>query len=114
MRYSFSLAASLLAVTVTPAFAEPPEKPTPIAVAVPGRKEPVSYAQEIADILDAKCVGCHSGALSESKLNLDDVPGILKGGKHGPAIIAGKADQSLLFQLAAHRALPVMPEEQEG
>jgi len=109
MRYSLSLAASLLAATVTSAFAAPPEKPTPIAVTVPSRKEPVSFAQEVADILDAKCVGCHSGALSESKLNLEDVPGMLKGGKQGPAIIAGKAEESLLFQLAAHRALPVMP-----
>ena len=109
MRYPPRLAALLLAATVTSALAAPPEKPTPIAVAVPSRKEPVSYASEVADILDAKCVGCHSGALSESKLNLEDVPGMLKGGKRGPAIVAGKADLSLLFQLAAHRALPVMP-----
>jgi WD40 repeat protein len=109
MRYSPSLAALLLAVTVASTLAAPPEKPTPIAVAVPSRKEPVSYAQEVADILDAKCVGCHSGVLAESKLNLEDVPGMLKGGKHGPAVIAGKAEQSLLFQLAAHRAVPVMP-----
>ena len=109
MRYSLSLAAALLAVTVIDAIAAPPEKPMPIAVVVPNRKEPVSYAQEIADILDAKCVGCHSGALSENKLNLEDVPGLLKGGKNGPAIVAGKAEESLLFKMAAHRALPVMP-----
>jgi WD40 repeat protein len=34
---------------------------------------------------------------------------MLKGGKRGPAIVAGKADESLLFKLAAHRAEPVMP-----
>ena len=81
----------------------------PIAVAVPNRNEPVSYSQEIADILDAKCVGCHSGALSESKLNLEDVPGMLKGGKKGSAIVAGKADESLLFKLALRTGSPVMP-----
>ena len=34
---------------------------------------------------------------------------MLKGGKHGPAIVPGKADESLLFKMAAHRVEPVMP-----
>ena len=34
---------------------------------------------------------------------------MLKGGKHGPAIVPGKADESLLFRMAAHRVEPVMP-----
>src|SRR6185312_12425676 len=98
MQYQRSLTALFLTATAT--FAAPPEAPppTPIAVAVPTRKEPVSYAREVADILDAKCAGCHGGALSESKLNLEDVPGMLKGGKRGAAIVAGKADESLLFK----------------
>ncbi len=83
--------------------------PEPIKVAVPSRKEPVSYAKEIADILDGKCTGCHSSALAENKLNLEDVAGMLKGGKRGPAIVAGKADDSLLFKMAAHLVDPVMP-----
>src|SRR5262249_34561451 len=81
----------------------------PIAVRVPARKEPVSYAREIATILDNKCVGCHSSALSESRLNLEEVAGMLKGGKRGPALVPGKAEQSGLFQMAAHRVEPVMP-----
>ena len=48
-------------------------------------------------------------ALAESKLNLEDVAGMLKGGKRGPALVAGKADDSLLFRMAAHRVEPVMP-----
>ncbi len=83
--------------------------PTPIAVSVPQRKEPVSYANEVADILAAKCVGCHSAALAENKLNLEEVPLMLKGGKRGPAIVSGKAEKSLLFQMAAHLVDPVMP-----
>src|SRR3954447_3111653 len=105
MRHHLSLAVVVLTVTVT--FAADP--PTPIAVAVPARKGPVSYAQEIADILDAKCVGCHSGGLAESKLNIEDVAGVVQGAKRGPAIVAGKADESLLFKMAAHRVEPVMP-----
>ena len=36
-------------------------------------------------------------------------PGMLKGGKRGPALVPGKADESLLFRMAAHRVEPVMP-----
>jgi WD40 repeat protein len=84
-------------------------KPTPIAIAVPSRKEPVSYAKDVAEVLAEKCVGCHSEALAENKLCLEEVAGMFKGGKRGPAIVAGKAGQSLLFQVAAHRVEPVMP-----
>ena len=69
----------------------------------------MSYAKEIADILEDKCVGCHSAALAENRLNLESVAGMLKGGKRGPAIVAGKADESLLFKMAAHRVEPAMP-----
>lgn len=100
MRHVLCLAALLLTAA---------DAPTPIPVSVPTRKEPVSYANEVADVLDAKCVGCHSSALAESKLNLEEVAGMLKGGKHGPAIVPGKADESLLLKMAAHRVEPVMP-----
>jgi WD40 repeat protein len=97
----FSLAVLLLSVSTA--------KAEPIKVAVPPRNQPVSYSREIADILEGKCTGCHSSALAENKLNIEDVAGMLKGGKRGPAIVPGKADESLLFKLAAHRAEPFMP-----
>ena len=57
---------------------------------MPTRDKPVSYAKEVSDILDAKCVGCHNAALAEGKLLMEDVAGVLKGGKHGPAIKPGR------------------------
>lgn len=81
----------------------------PIAVSVPRRDQPVSYANEVSEFLAERCVGCHSSALAENKLNLEDVAGMLKGGKSGPAIVAGKADESLMFLMAAHRKEPAMP-----
>ena len=96
----------LLLALAVPALAD---DPVPIAVVAPARDRPVSYAKEVSDILDARCTGCHSSALSEGKLSLEDVAGMLKGGKHGPAIVAGKSDESLLFRMSAHRVNPVMP-----
>jgi WD40 repeat protein len=82
---------------------------TPIDVKVPVRKQPVSYAREIEEILQNKCTGCHGSVLAENRLNLETVAGMLKGGKRGPAIVSGQADASLLFRMAAHRVEPVMP-----
>jgi WD40 repeat protein len=85
------------------------DDPRPIAVAVPRREAPVSYAREVAEILGAKCVGCHSATLAEGKLAIEDVAGMLKGGKHGPAIRPGHSEESLLFLRSSHRVAPVMP-----
>src|SRR5262249_25122649 len=37
----------------------------------------------------------------------------LKGGKRGPAIVSGRADDSLLFKMAAHRVEPTMPPKEK-
>ncbi|GAC1470143.1 MAG: hypothetical protein NVSMB9_14940 [Isosphaeraceae bacterium] len=87
--------------------------PTPIPVSVPTRKEPVSYAKDVVEVLSAKCVSCHSDVLAENQLNMEEVAGMLKGGKGGPAIVPGKADESLLFKMASHRVRPVMPPEKK-
>jgi len=97
------------AQTLRSAGAPPSAKLKPIEVKVPNRKEPVSYSREVAEILEDKCVGCHSAILAENRLNLEAVAGMIKGGKRGPAVVAGKADESLLFRMAAHRVEPVMP-----
>jgi WD40 repeat protein len=83
--------------------------PKPIEVKLPTLKGPISYSKDIADILETKCIGCHSSALAENKLNMETVAGMVKGGKRGPGIVPGKADESLLFTMAAHRVEPVMP-----
>ena len=87
----------------------PASSSKPIPANLPIRSEPVSYSKEIDEILANKCIGCHSAVLAENRLNLESVAGMLKGGKRGPAIVRGRADQSLLFAMASHRVEPVMP-----
>ena len=76
-----------------------------IPVKEPERGEKVSYSLQIAELLENKCTGCHGSVLAEKRLNLESVAGMLKGGKRGPAIVPGKADESLMFKMAAHRVL---------
>ncbi|MFO0911056.1 MAG: c-type cytochrome domain-containing protein [Isosphaeraceae bacterium] len=113
--WCLSLAFAVVAIGLrAPASAAPPTgaKPTPLAVKLPTeRKTPVSFANEVADILAAKCTGCHSDVLAENRLKLEDVKDMIKGGKRGPALVPGKADESLLFTMAAHRVDPVMPQK---
>ncbi|HEY8750277.1 MAG TPA: c-type cytochrome domain-containing protein [Tepidisphaeraceae bacterium] len=66
--------------------------------------EKVDYATQIQPLLKQSCVKCHS--LDNPKkqamagLRLDDKAGALKGGKHaGKAIVPGKAEDSLVYQL---------------
>lgn len=102
------LLAALAAMLTVPGPARAAD-PTPIPVSVPSRKEPVSYVREVADVLGAKCVGCHNEALAENKLNMESPEAMIRGGKRGPSVVAGKAEESLLFKMAAHRVEPVMP-----
>ena len=61
------------------------DAPRPIEVKIPSRTTPASFAKNVAEILDAKCAGCHGSAVAENKLNLETVAGMLKGGKRGAA-----------------------------
>ncbi len=109
-----SLLPLLLAVPIAHAGQDKPDaKPTPLEVAKVEREKPVSYLLEVSEILFDKCIGCHSSALAENELNLEEFGGLMTGGKSGPAIVPGKADESLLFLLAAHRKAPVMPPKDE-
>ena len=70
---------------------------------------PVDFEKDVQPILDANCVACHNVVISESKLILEDVPAILKGGKRGPSVVPREPDKSLLYRVAARAVDPVMP-----
>ncbi|HXJ42969.1 MAG TPA: c-type cytochrome domain-containing protein, partial [Bryobacteraceae bacterium] len=59
-------------------------------------------------ILAANCGGCH-GSAKMSDLNIETREALLAGGKRGPAIVPGKASESLLYKAAAHDGDLKMP-----
>lgn len=85
----------------------------PIAVVSLNRKEPVRYAQDIEPILVNKCMFCHSGPVKEAKLDMSSYETLMKGGKSGPPIIAGKSVESMLVKRAGKTEKPFMPPKSE-
>lgn len=73
------------------------------------RAEPVSFEQEILPILQRSCLACHSASEQSGELVLENPAAMLKGGDSGPSVVPGRADDSLMFKVAAHRQESFMP-----
>lgn len=67
----------------------------------------------IAPSLLQRCADCHGPAKAESGLRMDSREFLLKGGDHGPAIVPGNAQASLLLQVLAgtHAEIQAMPKK---
>ena len=96
-------------------FAQEPKKDElkPIPLVDLKRTDPVSFEKEILPIFVAKCQVCHAGNLTEGKLDLGTYASMMKGGKRGAAIVAGKSVESFLFKSSSHQIKPIMPPKSE-
>ncbi len=56
----------------------------------------LTWTELVGPLLEARCVACHGGTAG---LYLDSYEGVLAGGNLGPAIVPGKAEESLLVEL---------------
>ena len=65
-------------------------------------------AQDARSVLAAKCQMCHNDKSRAGGLSVATIEGIRTGGKRGPAIVPGKASESLLFRLISG-GQPAMP-----
>ena len=92
------LAVVLVALLVASLTAADDQKQTK-AKPTPAPKKTVSYKNQVAPILRTNCLPCHTeDQMNPSELYLDSYEGIVKGGKHGTPVVAGKPDSSLLIQ----------------
>src|SRR5215207_2450812 len=72
----------------------------------------VDYLTKVKPLLTQHCAACHGAINQKSGLRLDAAPLIRKGGKHGPVVVAGQADQSRLIQAVTGAAgVERMPQE---
>lgn len=55
------------------------------------------YTQQIHPVFEAKCVACHGAGTEKASLRLDSFGNLMRGGKDGAVIVAGKPESSLLL-----------------
>src|SRR5215217_5969515 len=84
-------------------------KAKPIPVAKLDRKTPVDFEKEVLPLLNASCLACHNKTKPKAGLVLETPADIRKGGDTGPAVVAGKPEESLLMKASAHASADVEP-----
>ena len=70
------------------------------------------FESRIRPVLVAHCYECHSAdaRIVRGGLQLDSREAVRKGGETGPAIVAGKPEESLLVEALRHESLTMPPE----
>ena len=79
----------------TAAAAAPPAAPVAAVKLKPGE---VSFAADVAPVFVANCVGCHDAAQPESNFSMVTLERLLRGGRGGVPVVAGKGADSLLVK----------------
>lgn len=75
-----------------------------------GRVRAVNFATEVHPVLESRCRSCHIGDAAQAGLRLGSRDDLIRGGKSGPAIVPGKASESLLIQrVTGQRGLRMPP-----
>ena len=64
----------------------------------------VDYTKQIVPLWDTYCVDCHSADDADGEFALDTFAALMKGGEEGVAIVAGKAEESLLVKFLEGRS----------
>jgi len=74
--------------------------------AAPSVKTEVSYAKDVQPILESRCGKCHMGEFVSEGLHMDTYKSLMEGSDHGPVIVPGDADKSLLIQKLEKGEMP--------
>jgi len=117
--YRFLTIEVTAATSIPPAEDAPifaPQTPTPAPAALPsptpGPVSLMTWEAGIGDLLNQRCGACH-GAAAMGGLSLSSLASTLQGGDHGPALLPGDPDASLLVQVQAAGGHPGQLSETE-
>ncbi|QDT45312.1 Planctomycete cytochrome C [Gimesia alba] len=75
----------------------------------PAKSSPSShiiYEDAVQPIFQKHCVKCHSEKNRKAEFDLSSTAGLLKGGESGAGLVAGKPDESLLYEYLHDGAMP--------
>jgi hypothetical protein len=81
-------------------------------------RKDVTFEKDIKPLFEASCVKCHGAEKPKAGLRLDSLDGVLKGGKEGKVLEAGKSEKSPLVIAISHldpeMAMPPKPKPGRG
>ena len=83
--------------------------PASLLFSVAASAADLTFSQDVAPILEQKCLSCHGEGEPMSRLDLRTRESMLRGGLRGPALVPGRAAESRIYQLISGRENPVMP-----
>src|SRR5262249_20776856 len=61
------------------------------------------FEKNIRPVLAGRCFKCHGAQTAKNDLRIDSRAALLKGGKHGPAIVEGDPEKSLLIRAVRYK-----------
>lgn len=67
---------------------------------------PDFYSHQVQPILEENCYRCHAGLNHRGGLRVDSEAQLQRGGKHGPVLVPGRPEQSLLIRMIRHDGKP--------
>lgn len=82
------------------------------ATTPPATDNAVTFA-DIEPILDARCILCHGDTEPKDGVNLTTYATVMAGGKEGPIVVAGSAEESEIVEVIQAGHEPRMPFKQE-
>jgi mono/diheme cytochrome c family protein len=69
--------------------------------------KPSAFETDVLPVPKANtCLGCHGSSLKIKDLDLSTLEGVRKGSETGPVVVAGKPDESRLFQMVHDGKMP--------
>ena len=74
-------------------------------------QNPTTFTSDIRPIMERTCWGCHGEDFQRSGLDLRTRSDAILGGISGPAIVPGRAEESLLYRMIAGLDEPLMPRD---
>ncbi len=83
------------------------------AAPAPDNDSSPDYQTQVAPLLKEYCAGCHNDEDREGKFSLETYASLQKGTKHGPALLPGDPNGSLLLRVMTGAAKPAMPPKEE-
>src|SRR4051794_32618710 len=82
----------------------------PTAAAFAEDAEPVSFYHDVRPLLSSNCNACHKPDKMKADLDMTTYAALMKGGKHGSAVVAGDPRKSRLIESIAGPE-PDMPKD---